>query len=56
MAVLAVLLALVIVAAFRYFNEEAERSHERELRQMEQTDRILDETSTDPIDRELGKD
>jgi CHASE3 domain sensor protein len=53
--VLAVVVSLTTLAAFWYFNQESEREHERELREMEQTDEILD-AMDDSVDRELERE
>lgn len=57
LAVVAIIVSVAIVAAFWYFNQESERDHEKDLKQMEHTERVMDiaerETS---IDRELSRE
>lgn len=55
LVVLAVVVSLTTLAAFWYFDQEGERAHERELREMEQTDEIID-AMDDSIDRELERE
>ncbi|MFC6953940.1 hypothetical protein [Halorubellus litoreus] len=52
---LAVVVSVVTLAAFWYFDKASEREHERELRELEQTDEILD-AMDDSIDRELERE
>jgi len=41
--VLAIVLALCVIAAYRYFDNQAEREHEKELREMEQREKLFDD-------------
>lgn len=40
--IIAFVLAIVIIAAYRYFDREAERQHEKDKMQMEHTERMVD--------------
>lgn len=40
-AALIIIVAIVIIISFWYFHQESEREHEKELREMEQTDKIM---------------
>jgi len=48
--VLAFLIALATVAAYRYFDNEAERQHEKDMKQMEHTERMVDIAEQDRDD------
>lgn len=52
---IAFVIAVVVIAAFWYFNEHDQRQHEKDLKQMEHTEKILESETEDPIDRELER-
>lgn len=37
-----IIVAVAMAMAFWYFNQEAERDHEKDMRQIEQTDKIME--------------
>lgn len=58
LAVAVIMLGLVLIAGglLWYANEQRKRGYQKDVRQMEQTEQILSETETDPIDRELERE
>lgn len=55
--IVALILSVAILAAFWYFKETAELSHEQKMKQMEQTEQIFEsEFEGDSIDRELERE
>lgn len=56
LVVLTIIVAVAVVAAFWYFNQHDARRHEKDLKQMEHTEKVLESTETDPIERELERD
>lgn len=52
--VVLVIISIAVAASFWYFKETAEMKHERELKQMEQTEALFEDE--DPIDRELERE
>lgn len=56
MVVLAIIVCVAVVAAFWYFNQHDERQHEKDLKQMEHTEKILESETQDPIDRQLERE
>lgn len=55
MLVLAVILALAVVAAFRYFQTKEEHRHEKDMFREQRDAELLSETN-DSIDRELERE
>ena len=54
---LAVILALCVLAAYRYFDNQAERNHEKEmLREKRDAELLTEHEWDDSIDRELEKE
>lgn len=53
--VLAVILSVAVIAAYRYFDNQAERNHEKEMLR-ERRDAELLTGDTDSIDRELERE
>lgn len=58
LAVAVIMLGLVLITGglLWYANEQRKRGYQKDVRQMEQTEQILSETETDPIDRELERE
>lgn len=51
------IVSVATVAAFWYFNQQSERRYKKDIRQMEQTEKIFEaEGLDDPIDRELEQE
>lgn len=50
------MIALVVLAAYRYFDNQAAREHEKEIMREEHRHEELSSIETDPIDRELERD
>lgn len=53
---IAFVLCIVVIAAYRYFDNQAERRHEKEMTREEHRHEELSDTTLDPIDRELERE
>lgn len=52
----AFVISVAVVVAYRYFDNQAERRHEKQMMREEHRHEEMSEISTDPIDRELERE
>lgn len=56
-AIVAVFMSAIVLGSYWYFDRQNEREHEKDLEQMEHTERVLHESSHgSSIDRELERE
>jgi Tfp pilus assembly protein PilO len=53
--VVALVLSVAVIAAYRYFDNRAERSHEKRMMREEHRHEQMSDVATEPIDRKLEK-
>lgn len=56
LVVLAIVFSVAVIAAYRYFDRQAERNHEKEMERMERDEKLFEGLNDDPIDRELERE
>jgi len=52
----AFVLSVAVIAAYRYFDNQADRRHEKEMVREEHRHEEMSDITTDPIDRELERE
>lgn len=52
----AFVLSVAVIAAYRYFDNQADRRHEKEMVREEHRHEEMSDLNTDPIDRELERE